>query len=303
MLRSSVLLLLLCSVRCQDLATGSPPTYEHRDPYTGLTLACKKCPPGTHMSAHCTAATQTQCAPCKDEHFTELWNYLPKCLYCNNFCVGDKVVETECSSRSNRVCQCKEGYYMMYDYCNRHSECDPGHGVLTRGTSKSDTMCQKCSSGYFSASYSAIEACAKHTKCASEQLVLLNGSSTQDTVCGLCEELANGGELLRTFLSSFFSMQRMRPGKMKRFVNRHIKNPERERHTVHSVLLRHGKRHHWLDLIRMWLHQATRVQLEKLPSMLRASQLNNVAEKLGKRLRDIQEQKPNCTLTHLFSFN
>ncbi|XP_077455821.1 tumor necrosis factor receptor superfamily member 6B [Stigmatopora argus] len=274
--------------------------YEHTDPSTGVTLACERCPPGTRMSAHCTVTTQTQCVPCRDEHFTELWNYLPKCLYCNNHCTGNKVVETECNPHSNRVCRCKEGYYMIDDFCNRHSECEPGHGVLNRGTSKNDTVCQKCPRGFFSTSYSATEVCAKHTKCVDEQHVLANGSATQDTVCGLCENLANGGELLRNFLSSFFSMQKMSLVKLKRFVNSKLNISTGKRH---FILPRHKKRPYWLDLIRKWLHQTTREHLEKLPGMLRASQLSNVAKKLQKRLIEIQGQTSNCTLTHLFSFN
>ncbi|XP_077577916.1 uncharacterized protein LOC144199897 [Stigmatopora nigra] len=296
----SVLLLLLSGLHCQELAARSPLMYEHQDPSTGVTLTCERCPPGTRMSAHCTFTKQTQCVPCRDEHFTDLWNYLPKCLYCNNHCTGNKVVETECNPHSNRVCRCKEGYYMIGDSCNRHSECKPGHGVLNRGTSKNDTMCQKCQSGFFSTSYSATEVCAKHTKCVDEQRVLLNGTATQDTTCGLCEELANGGELLRTFLSNFFSMQTRREVKLKRFVKRNIKISTG---TKHLNSFQQENRHYWLDLIRKWLHQTTRVQLEKLPDMLRASQLSEAANNLHTRLIEIQGQTSNCTLTHLFSFN
>lgn len=109
------------------------PTFEYRDPNTGEVLTCEKCPPGTHMAARCTATTQTQCVPCKEQHFTELYNYLPRCLYCNNFCTDNQEVETECSAVKNRVCRCKEGFYWANDFCIRHSECEPGQGVQTKG--------------------------------------------------------------------------------------------------------------------------------------------------------------------------
>ncbi|XP_061675969.1 tumor necrosis factor receptor superfamily member 6B-like [Syngnathoides biaculeatus] len=300
-----LLLLLLCGVHCHDSASESPPTYKHRDPSTGETLACNKCPPGTRMSAHCTAAAQTQCAPCRDEHFTELWNYLPKCLYCSDSCSGDKEVEVECSPRRNRVCRCKEGLHMTGDYCNRHSECARGHGVLTRGTSKNDTVCQKCSDGFFSSSWSAVEECAKHKTCVDGELVLLNGSATQDTMCGLCEELANGGELLRTFLSSFFTMQRINLWKLIKFVVRYIGPSRKERQTLHRDWVSSPRklRRHLLDLIQTWLHKAPKEQLEKLPLMLRESQIPSVVEKLDKRLKQIQEQSPNCALMPLFAFD
>ncbi|XP_019728537.1 tumor necrosis factor receptor superfamily member 6B-like [Hippocampus comes] len=298
-----LLLLLLCGVHCYESATESPLTFEYRDPSTGKTLACNKCPPGTYLSAHCTAATQTQCAPCRGGHFTELWNYLPKCLYCNKFCTGDKEVETECGPRNNRVCRCKEGYYMTEDYCNKHTECAHGYGVLTRGTSQNDTVCQMCSDGFFSASSSAMESCAKHKECVNGQLVLLNGSAAHDTMCGLCEDVANGGERLRTFLSRFFGMHRIRLGKMIRFFNRYIAKSGLESRPIHFSLTQHQRRPHLLHLIRKWLQKAPKKELEILPRMLRACRLTSMAEKLYKRLKVIEGQQPNCTLTHLFSFD
>lgn len=81
-------------------------------------------------------------------------------------------------------------------------------------------------------------------------MVFLNGSAHHDSVCGTCDdvakgglyivqliitgphlsgslkqclidfELASSGEAYRTFLAEFFSMHRMRVGKMKKFVAR-----------------------------------------------------------------------------------
>ncbi|XP_061531188.1 uncharacterized protein LOC133401798 isoform X2 [Phycodurus eques] len=238
-----LLLPLLCGVHCHDSASESPPTYKYKDPSTGETLACDKCPPGTHMSAHCTAAARTRCAPCRENHFTELWNYLPKCLYCSNFCTGDKEVETQCGPRRNRACRCKLGYFMTEDDCSRHSECARGHGVLATG------------------------------------------------------------ELLRTFLSSFFTLHRMRFMKMKRLVHRYMGKSGKERRTVRYVSAPHEQRRHLSDRIGTWLREAPKEQLEKLPRMLRLSRMASMAEKLDRRLKEIEGQTPNCTLTHLFSFD
>ncbi|XP_061531186.1 tumor necrosis factor receptor superfamily member 6B-like isoform X1 [Phycodurus eques] len=298
-----LLLPLLCGVHCHDSASESPPTYKYKDPSTGETLACDKCPPGTHMSAHCTAAARTRCAPCRENHFTELWNYLPKCLYCSNFCTGDKEVETQCGPRRNRACRCKLGYFMTEDDCSRHSECARGHGVLATGTSQNDTVCQKCPDGSFSSSSSAVEACARRKTCVGGQLALLDGSAARDTVCGLCEDLANGGELLRTFLSSFFTLHRMRFMKMKRLVHRYMGKSGKERRTVRYVSAPHEQRRHLSDRIGTWLREAPKEQLEKLPRMLRLSRMASMAEKLDRRLKEIEGQTPNCTLTHLFSFD
>lgn len=106
------------------------------------------CPPGTHMAAHCTANRRTECLPCAEHQYTELWNYLPRCIYCNNVCYDNQEVELECSAMNNRVCRCKPGFYSANDLCRRHSECQPGLGVKTNGTFQ-------C--GHFSSTYVGAE--------------------------------------------------------------------------------------------------------------------------------------------------
>ncbi|KAK5862570.1 hypothetical protein PBY51_017952 [Eleginops maclovinus] len=133
MLLLPVLFLLSGVLPGVSVVDSVPPTFDHRDPSTRETLICDKCPPGTHMAAYCTPTKATVCAPCRSRHFTAFWNYLPKCLYCNNYCVENQEVETECTATTNRVCRCKEGFYMTNDFCWRHSECGPGHGIKTKG--------------------------------------------------------------------------------------------------------------------------------------------------------------------------
>ncbi|XP_034467666.1 tumor necrosis factor receptor superfamily member 6B-like [Hippoglossus hippoglossus] len=280
-------LLLLSGVLSAVPAVDPLRTFQFRSPRTGEDLTCDRCPPGTHMTAHCTASTATQCAACRREHFTELWNHLSRCLYCDSFCTANQEVETECSALSNRVCRCKEGFYWANDFCMRHSECEPGDGVRTQGTLQKNTVCEQCSDGYFSNSSSALETCVRHQECAVGQIVLLPGSVYHDSVCGTCEELANGGETLRTVLSDFFSMHRMRVVKMRRFVTRYINS---------SAPRQRGPLMH---LITAWLAQAPEEQLRKLPQMLKASHLKNIAEKLEKRLMEIQQQSPSCSLNLL----
>lgn len=246
------------------------------------------------MTAHCTATTQTECAPCQGEHFTELWNYLPRCLYCSNFCFDNQEVETECSPVSNRVCRCKEGFYKTSDFCIRHTECGPGQGVQTKGTSETNTVCEKCAEGYFSSSTSALDSCVNHQQCALGQIVLLTGSVYHDTVCGTCQDLADGGETYRTFLAGLFSMHRMRVAKMKKFVARYIHKSGVERRTRGTTVPR--QRGPLLDEIRAWLAEAPIEQLRDLPKMLRDTQLTAVAEKLENRLNEIKQQSPVCTL-------
>ncbi|XP_042278605.1 tumor necrosis factor receptor superfamily member 6B-like [Thunnus maccoyii] len=282
-------LFLLPAVLCGVSAVESPPTYEHQDPLTGKILRCDKCPPGTHMAAHCTATKPTQCLPCRENHFTDLWNYLPKCLYCKNLCNGNQEVERECSSVSDRVCRCKEGFYLFNDFCMAHSECEPGEGVKTKGTSELDTVCEKCPDGYFSSSSSATESCVKQQECPCGQTVLLPGSIYHNTLCGSCEDFANGGETPRKFYARLFSMHRTpRAGKLRKFVARYIRKSGEETLPQHKGPL--------LDEIREWLDKASVEELKKLPEMLKAVQLNSMTEKLEKRLDEI-EQTLNCSLS------
>lgn len=284
MLLFPVLVLLCLSL------VESVPTFEHQDPFSNNTLICDMCPPGTHMVKQCTPTTPTKCAPCSSNHFTELWNYLSRCLYCNNFCSGNQEVEKECSAVSNRVCRCKEGFYLKDDYCMLHSECEPGHGVKTKGTSQTNTVCEACSDGYFSSSSSALDSCVNHQKCANGQTVLLPGTLYNDAVCGTCKDLENGGETQRKFLSGFFSMHRMRVGKMKKFVARYIIYQ-----SDYTTPIR-PQRDALQNQIRAWLLQAPVEELRKLPQMLKATQLVSMSDKLRKRLNEIEQQTPNCTL-------
>ncbi|KAI4811558.1 hypothetical protein KUCAC02_014439 [Chaenocephalus aceratus] len=270
-----------------------PPTFNHRDPSTRETLICDKCPPGTHMTAYCTPTTPTVCAPCRSRHFTELWNYLPRCLYCNNYCMENQEVETECTATTNRVCRCKQGFYMTNEFCWTHSKCGPGNGVKTQGTSQIDTVCEQCSDGYFSKSSSALESCVKHQECASGQISLLPVSNNHDTLCGSCEYLSNGGETLRTFVSGFFSRQRMRVAKMTLFIASYIHKSEEGVHLSGTTLPK--ERGPLMDLILTWLAQAPEEQLKTLPLMLKASNLCHMKEKLEMVVDKMKQQSPNCT--------
>ncbi|KAM3873469.1 tumor necrosis factor receptor superfamily member 6B-like [Diretmus argenteus] len=290
MLNVSMLLLpvlLLLTDLHGVLAVASTPSYEHRDPGSGQLLTCARCPPGTRLAAHCTATSSTECAPCHAEHFTAAWNYLPRCLYCNNFCRENQEVERECSPVSNRVCRCMEGHYSKYDFCIRHSECGPGHGAKTKGSPQTNTVCEKCVDGHFSNSSSALDSCVKHQECSSSgQRVLLTGSAFHDVMCGSCKDLKRGGgvKVLRIFLQQFFAGLRMRVQKMKTFV-RHIQKAGEDLPTQRAALRRH---------IIEWLAQAPEEQLRKFPERLRALRLRSLASRLKKRLKELQQRRLDC---------
>lgn len=64
---------------------------------------------------------------------------------------------------------------------------------FTIGTPTKDTVCEKCSKGYFSSTSSALDTCVKHQDCSSGSVMLLQGSAFHDTICGTCDSFVNGG--------------------------------------------------------------------------------------------------------------
>lgn len=139
------------------------------------------------MAAHCTPSTSTKCVPCEENHFTELWNYLPRCLYCGNFCYENQEVETECSATSNRVCRCKEGFYSSSDFCFRHSECKPGLGVKNKGMERSVWLIWRKGNQAPSLTIAVMfqdDGLSGKKGCRN----LLPGTSQTDTVCEHCAE-------------------------------------------------------------------------------------------------------------------
>ncbi|XP_042320118.1 tumor necrosis factor receptor superfamily member 6B [Sceloporus undulatus] len=177
----SSLLLLLGLPQC-----FSHPTYEWQDSHTNERLVCEQCPPGTCVSQHCTRESPTICKQCPTLHYTEYWNYLENCLYCNTFCNFLEEEAQPCNSTQNRVCQCKPGYHAELDFCIEHSSCPPGSGVAQLGNPQQDTKCTQCPQGTFS-SVSSMDPCRTHQNCSAQHLeVNVPGSQFHDTFCTAC---------------------------------------------------------------------------------------------------------------------
>ncbi|XP_043922863.1 tumor necrosis factor receptor superfamily member 11B-like [Protopterus annectens] len=160
------------------------PTYKHWDAATGQTILCNRCPPGEYLKHHCTSIHPTECAPCPENHYTQYWNYINQCQYCKRFCSELQYVKHECNATHNRVCECSKGYYFYFDFCLKHSACPPGYGVEVEGTPHTNTVCKKCSKGFFSSQTSSIEYCKRHTDCESlGHKLSINGTSWHDNIC------------------------------------------------------------------------------------------------------------------------
>lgn len=288
-----MLLLLLTAHTAPVSGSASPPlTFEDRDPITGNTVTCDRCPPGQYLRARCSVARKSDCAPCPDGSFTELWNHIGKCLRCG-VCGQNQVVKTPCSADRDCQCQCKQGYYYkpQYDMCLRHSACPSGQGVLTTGTPDMDTVCQTCPNGTFSDSPSALKNCSDYRRCSGAGLqVALGGSSWHDNVCVNCSALKDGADYLREILPSFFIHQKINIKRLRRIVHRLPSEDGRRQAGTSDLDLSelHAR-------INEWVGSATPAQVRELPKVLTDTGATGASERLQKKLQRVDAQlKEQC---------
>ncbi|KAL7874814.1 hypothetical protein SRHO_G00057840 [Serrasalmus rhombeus] len=160
------------------------PKYQHRDPITSEMLLCDQCPPGTAVEHHCTSNKPTICSPCPEKRFAEQWHWGDSCQHCTSVCKERQLVQRECNSTHDRICECIAGYHLVVEFCVPHTACPPGSGVSVLGTPDSDTVCEKCPQGFFSSVDSAMEPCQPHRECSQLGLkTLRHGTATQDALC------------------------------------------------------------------------------------------------------------------------
>ncbi|KAM5248719.1 tumor necrosis factor receptor superfamily member 1B [Ctenodactylus gundi] len=157
---------------------------EYLDPTSQM--CCSKCPPGQHVKTLCNKTSDTVCAPCEDGTYTQVWNWVFKCLSCGARCSFDQVEIQACTGQRNRACACRPGWYCMLQnqggcrLCMALRKCPPGYGVARQGTENSDVQCAPCAPGTFSDTISSTDVCRPHRTCS---LVAIPGNASMDTVC------------------------------------------------------------------------------------------------------------------------
>ncbi|XP_072591452.1 tumor necrosis factor receptor superfamily member 6B [Vulpes vulpes] len=162
-------------------------TYPWRDVETREWLVCSQCPPGTFVQQPCRRDSPTTCSACPPRHYTQFWNYLERCRYCNVIC-GEREEEARpCEPTHNRACRCRPGFFAHGGFCLEHEPCPPGSGVAVPGTPSQNTQCQPCGPGTFSARSSSSERCQPHRNCSALGLALnVPGSPSHDALCTSC---------------------------------------------------------------------------------------------------------------------
>nr|XP_040045321.1 LOW QUALITY PROTEIN: tumor necrosis factor receptor superfamily member 6B-like [Gasterosteus aculeatus aculeatus] len=282
-----LLLLLLCARAAPVRGDAAPvPTYRDTDPVTGAPVECDRCPPGSYLRSTCTATSKSVCAQCPPGSFTELWNYIGKCLRCG-VCGHDQVMKTPCAAHTDCQCECKQGHYHRaeFDMGARHSESRSGHEVLTRGTADEDTVCQVCPNGTYSDTVSALHECTLHRGCdAPGMQMVLKGSSWHDSVCTSCKGLSckDAGDYLREILPAFFVHQKIHPRRLRRILNR-LPSESGKNHGASGLgLSDHQAR------INAWVASATAAQIRQLPAALTRSGADGAGHRLLSKLQRIE---------------
>lgn len=114
-------------------AAADAPTYRWRDADTGEWLECGQCPPGTFVQRPCRRDGPTTCGACPQRHYTQFWNYLERCRYCNVICGEHEEEARPCAATHNRACRCVPGFFAHAGFCLEHAPCPPGAGVVAPG--------------------------------------------------------------------------------------------------------------------------------------------------------------------------
>lgn len=183
-------LALLPAVSCGAIwSRDATPTYNFIDETSGETLQCEMCRPGQYLLKACSKNRPTECGPCGSHHYTEVWNFIQRCQYCNRFCTENEIESAPCNSTQNRECECKPGYYSLHGVCAKHRVCQAGHGVVLNGTPQTNVKCQRCQEGFFSSEPSSTEACQRSSVCPpASATITVDGK--QDVFCTRCKSEA-----------------------------------------------------------------------------------------------------------------
>lgn len=252
----------------------------------GVALECDRCPPGTYLRARCTPTQKSDCAPCPAGSFTELWNYIGKCLRCS-VCGQNQRVKTACNASSDCQCECQQGYYYKEknDMCLPHSKCPPGQEVLNLGTADEDTVCQVCPNGTFSDTFSPQKNCTEHKCCEAAGLqLLLKGSTWHDGVCASCRghSVKDGADYLKEIIPAFFAHQKIPIRRLRRIVHKlPSENGKRRGKTSGLTFSDFHKR------INAWVSSATATQIRQLPAILTKAGADGAGERLQNKLQRI----------------
>ncbi|XP_066539198.1 tumor necrosis factor receptor superfamily member 1B [Hoplias malabaricus] len=104
--------------------------------WTGARQCCKKCQPGEFMLQRCSEKDETQCKPCGTDYYIDYYNVERSCEMCSRCTKMNMIKIKECTSKSNTVCGCSNGYKCNNEQCD---ECVIVQGVMTTASTTTTT--------------------------------------------------------------------------------------------------------------------------------------------------------------------
>ncbi|KAJ3586710.1 hypothetical protein NHX12_013105 [Muraenolepis orangiensis] len=100
---------------------------------------CPACPPGMHVSEHCTEFTSTLCATCEEGTFQGDHNGREQCFGCKNCDTGLGLKEKKlCKATSDALCEPLDGHFCVDPggggclAAQKHRVCSPGQHISQR---------------------------------------------------------------------------------------------------------------------------------------------------------------------------
>ncbi|CAH8461969.1 unnamed protein product [Schistosoma intercalatum] len=168
--------------------TCDDPLKEFVSPVRGIPRCCRKCEPGNGMLRLCSNTEDTQCRPCKPGfEFSPFRSATKKCLHCRRCEEIHPLAKTrnECTPITDTICQCEKPYYMSEkeQTCKPCTVCKPGEGIVQACGWNSDTQCQSCPAGFWSAQSIDNVKCIPCQSCGKDQVLVKQCSPTSDTLC------------------------------------------------------------------------------------------------------------------------
>uniref|UniRef100_A0A3Q2Q5L7 Nerve growth factor receptor a (TNFR superfamily, member 16) n=1 Tax=Fundulus heteroclitus TaxID=8078 RepID=A0A3Q2Q5L7_FUNHE len=133
--------------------------------FTDSGECCMECPPGEGVVKEC-GATQTVCAQCLDETYSENYSHTEKCKPCTQ-CTGLMRMDTPCTDSNDAKCVCNYNFYFnaISERCEPCTVCPLGQGVYSHCSHYHDTVCEECVDDTFSDRESYLEPCLPCTIC------------------------------------------------------------------------------------------------------------------------------------------
>ncbi|XP_013006330.1 tumor necrosis factor receptor superfamily member 23-like isoform X2 [Cavia porcellus] len=121
------------------------------DEYMSAGRCCKMCPAGYYVMNSCAKPhTHGVCGRCEPGTYTAHPNGLQSCRPCST-CQPDQEMVRDCSSVTDRKCECKQGYFSedagFSEFCTPCDKCPHENGVLQKCNATSNTVCTVAHSG------------------------------------------------------------------------------------------------------------------------------------------------------------